>query len=243
MPGAAVAVAALLVSGVANAVLDVAGFTILQRGVSTDSRVPVFGLLEATVGIGMSAGGLIAPLLLAAWGARGALGIAGAILPIMAVATWPRVRRADDEAVVPERELALLRGIPLFARLPLTATERLAGSLEAATFAAGETIMREGDEGDRYLIISTGAVDVSTAGRLTNQCGPGEGLGEIALLHSVPRTATVVATQPTTGFFLSSAQFLAAIAGPTSSAAAGRVAAERLARTASGDAAGSAEIR
>jgi MFS family permease len=243
LPGAAVAVAALLVSGVANAVLDIAGFTILQRGVPTESRVQVFGLLEATAGIGMSAGGLVAPLLLAAWGARGALGIAGAILPIMAMATWPRVRRADDEAVVPELELALLRGIPLFARLPLTATERLAGSLEAATFAAGETIMREGDEGDRYLIISDGEVEVTAGGRLMNRCGAGEGVGEIALLHAVPRTATVVATRPTSGFYLSSAQFLAAIAGPTSAAAARDVAAERLARTARGASAGSGEDR
>jgi MFS family permease len=233
-PSPAVAIASLLVSGIANAVLDVAGFTVLQRGVPTTARVQVFGLLEATVGIGMSAGGLIVPLLLGAWGARGALGIAGAILPVMAVATWPRVHRADDEAVVPERELALLRGVPLFARLPMTAIERLAGSLEPASFVAGETIMREGDEGDRYLIIGAGAADVTAGGRLTNRCGPGDGIGEIALLQSVPRTATVVATEPTSGYFLSSADFLAAIAGPTSAAAARRIADERLARGASG---------
>jgi MFS family permease len=231
-PVPAVAVASFIVSGVANAVLDVAGFTLLQRGVPTAARVSVFGLLEATVGIGIGAGGLIAPLILAGLGGRGALAIAGAILPIMAVATWPRIRQADDEAIVPEREFALLRGIPLFARLPLTALERLAGALEPASFAAGEVIMREGEAGDRYVVIDDGEVEVTVGGRLLNRCGGGEGIGEIALLHAVPRTATAIATRPTTGFYLRSAEFLAAIAGPTSAAAAHRVAAERLARTA-----------
>lgn len=231
IPIPAVAIVALLVSGVANATLDIAGYTLLQRSVPTAGRVSVFGLLEAVVGLGVALGGLAAPVLIGAFGERGALAIAGALLPLAAVATWPRIQQVDDEAVVPERELALLRGIPLFARLPMSALERVAGELEPVGFAPGEVAIREGEPGDRYLIIAAGELEVTRAGRLVNRCGPGEGIGEIALLHAVPRSATVTAVTPTEGFALSSADFLAAVAGPTSAAAAQRVAEERLARS------------
>ena len=227
----AVAFAALFVSGVSNAILDVAGFTLLQRGIPTRSRMAVFGLLEAMIGVGISAGGIVAPILLAAVGPRGALAIAGAILPILAVASWPRINRVDDEALVPERELSVLRGLPIFARLPMTALERIAASIEEVHYNAGVAIMREGEPGDSYLIIAGGEVAVTVGGREINRCGPGEGSGEIALLRSVPRTATVTTTRPTTALHLHSADFLAAIAGPTSAAAAQRVADERLARS------------
>lgn len=231
IPVPAVAFLALFTSGVANAVLDVAGFTLLQRGIPTRSRTAVFGLLEAMVSSGVAIGGIAAPVLLVAVGDRGALAVAGAILPILAVATWPRVSRVDDEALVPERELAILRGLPLFTRLPMTAIERLAGAVTTVAYEAGETIMREGEAGDSYLIIADGEVTVTTAGREINRCGPGEGIGEIALLHAMPRTATVTTTRPTTGLYLGSADFLAAIAGPTSAAVARRVADERLSRS------------
>ena len=231
VPVPAVAIIALLVSGIANATLDIAGYTLLQRSVPTAGRVSVFGLLEAVVGLGVALGGLAAPILIGAFGERGALAIAGALLPLAAVATWPRIQQVDDEAVVPERELALLRGIPLFARLPMSALERVAGELEPVEFVPGEVAIREGEPGDRYLIIAAGELEITRAGRLVNRCGPGEGIGEIALLHSVPRSATVTAVTPTKGFALSSADFLAAVAGPTSAAAAQRVAEERLARS------------
>lgn len=233
-PNPLVAVASFLVSGVANGILDVAGFTLLQRGVPTSARAPVFGLLEAMVGAGMSAGSLAVPILLAAFGSRGALAISGAILPVLAVASWPRLVRADEEVVLPERQLGLLRGIPFFARLPMTALERIAGDLRPVAFGPADVIMAEGEPADGYLVIGSGTVDVTIGGRLVNRCRSGEGIGEIGLVRSVDRTATVTATVPTEGYWLSSEDFLAAIAGPTSAAAAATVAAERLARSPEG---------
>ena len=147
VPLAPVALAGFVASGVANGILDVAGFTLLQRGVPNAARVPVFGFFEATLGISAAAGALLAPLLNVAFGTREALGIAGAILPILAVASWPRINRVDDEAQIPDRELRLIRGIPMFAALPMTALERLAGALSPTAYALGETIFREGDPG------------------------------------------------------------------------------------------------
>jgi MFS family permease len=233
-PFAPVALVAYLVSGVANGVLDVAGFTLVQRSSPTAARLSVFGILEASVGATAAIGGLIAPLLIAAFGTQGALGVTGAILPILAVATWPRIKRADDEAQIPDHEVRLLRGIPLFAPLPMTALERIAGSLTPTSHAAGQTIFREGDPGDSYLIIADGEVEVSQAGWPVNRLGAGEGFGEIALLNAVPRTATVTALTATSGYALSGPEFLSAIAGPTSMAAATLIARERLARSAGG---------
>jgi MFS family permease len=226
-----VAVAGYVISGLGNGVLDVAGFTLVQRSVPNAARVPVFGLLEATIGVSAAIGGLIAPLLIEAFGTRGALGITGAILPILAVATWPQVDRVDDEARIPDEEIGLIRGIPLFASLPMTALERLATALRPMNRAAGETIFLEGDPGDVYVIIAEGDVEVSQGGRVINRLGGGEGIGEIALVKSVPRTATVRALTTTRGYELSGPDFQAAIAGPSSAAAARLVAEERLGRS------------
>lgn len=231
-PVVVVAVAAFVVSGAANGILDVAGFTLLQRSVPTAARVPVLGFLEATLGLSGAVGGLLAPILVAVFGNREALAITGALLPVLAIVTWPLIRRVDDEAMIPDDELELMRGIPLFAPLPMTALERIAGALTPTAHAAGETIFREGDPGDRYYIIATGEVEVMHGDREINRLGAGEGIGEIALLNSVPRTATVTALTPTDGYELCAPDFLAAIAGPTSMAAATLVANERLERSA-----------
>ena len=157
-PFTPVALAALAASGIANGILDVAGLTLLQRGVPTSARVHVLGTFEASVGVTQAIGSLLAPILILAFGSRGALGITGAILPVLAVATWPWILRVDDEAQIPDDELRLLRGIPLFAPLPMTALERLAGAMRPTAHAAGEVIYREGEPGDTYLIIAEGEV-------------------------------------------------------------------------------------
>lgn len=231
-PVPVLAFAGLFVSGLANAVLDVAGFTILQRTIPTSARVAAFGVIESMAGIFVPLGGLLVPALLALVGPQSALVVTGAVLPVVAMLTWPRTRLADDAALVREEELRLLRGIPLFEPLPMTALERIAAALEPASYPAGAKLMTEGEAGDRYFIIATGEAEVTQRGRRLVRCGPGEGVGEIALLRSVPRTATVTAIGEVAGFQLSAAAFRAAIAGPTSAAAAREVAAERLSRSA-----------
>jgi MFS family permease len=222
--------AALFVTGFSNALLDVSGFTILQRGVPASERVPVFGLLEGMVGFAMAAGGIVASLLVEAFGAPGALGIAGAILPILAVATWPQVSRLDRRSVGPEQEAAVLRAIPLFSPLPITAIERLASAARPVRFEPGEVIMRQGEPGETYLAIASGTVAIEIDGRPVATCQAGEGIGEIALLRRVPRTATATATTAVTGYLLEGPDFLAAIAGPASAAAAQSMVEERLHR-------------
>ena len=159
-----VALGAMVVTGFSNASLDIAGFTVLQRSFPPRERFAAFGLLEGAGGMGIALGGILGSVLVDLVGIRGALGLAGGLLPIMAVATWPRISRLELESLVPEERLALLRHVPLFAPLNLSTLERVASAMVPADVAAGEVLMREGDVGDRYLVIETGRADVSAQG-------------------------------------------------------------------------------
>jgi hypothetical protein len=89
-------------------------------------------------------------------------------------------------------ETALLAGIP---------SKQLAIALEmmvARRFAAGTIILREGDTGDSLYLITEGTVEVDTRDELGNRValgalGTGDFFGEVSLLTSRPRTATVTA--------------------------------------------------
>jgi MFS family permease len=230
-PFAAVALAALFAVGVSNAVLDISGFTLLQRGVRTEDRVAVFAVLEGLLGIGAFAGSLVAPALVAAFGARAAFVIAGAILPLLALATWRRIAHDAARTALGTEHLALLRRNPLFAPLPLTALDRLAERMVPVSFAKGEVLMREGEPGEHYLLISSGSVEVSSDARVLGVCEAGDGVGEIALLRSVPRTATVTARERIEAFAIDAETFLAAVAGPAAAALAETIVSARLGRS------------
>ncbi len=230
-PAAELALVALLVTGASNAVLDVSGFTLVQRAVRNEDRVTMFGVMEGLFGIGLLVGSLVGPVLVELLGARGGLAVAGAILPILALITRRPIAKRTRPSPLSEGQLALLRRNPLFAPLPLTALDRLAESLEAVSYAKSEVVMRQGEYGDKYVLIEEGEVDVSSDGRSLGTCGPGDGVGEIALLRRVPRTATVIARTHVEGYAIDSADFLTAVAGPAAAATAEALVSSRLERS------------
>lgn len=216
--------------GAANASLDVAGFTLLQRSVPNAVRARVFGALESVAAIGLATGAAITPAIVAAVGLESALVLVGALLPVLALVTFPMVRRADDAAIVPHRELALLRGIPMFSLLPLTMIEHLARGLEPVSFPAGEQVIAQGEPGDCFYVIGAGSVEIVHDGELVTVLGSGDGFGEIALLSERPRTASVVAREPMEGYRLVRPTFLEAVTGsPHAVTAAETLVSERLA--------------
>jgi MFS family permease len=227
-PSPAVALVAMLAIGVSNAVLDISGFTLVQRGVRNEDRMLVFGVLEGLLGVGLLLGSLVAPALVSLLGGRGAFVVAGAILPLFAVVSWRSILRSARRSALAENHIALLRRNPLFAPLPLTALDRLAEQLVPLSFEPGDVLMRKGEPGKHYLLIADGEVEVSDDGHVLRTCGTGEGIGEIALLHRVPRTATVTACSPVEAYAIDSGTFLAAVAGPSGSAMAAAIAASRL---------------
>ena len=229
IPNPLAAVAFLAVVGIGNAVLDVSGFTMLQRGVPNAYRGRIFGALEALVMLMVGVGSVLAPVLITALGIQGALIATGLILPVLALLSWRVVAVADGKAVIPARELALLRGVPMLAPLPLTVLEQVAGDLVPVYFATGERIIGRGEVGDRFYILAEGAAEVKVGRGTAVPMGPGDSFGEIALLRDVPRTATVNATGDVMAFALDRDAFVCAVSGDRQSAqAADAVIGERL---------------
>ena len=214
VPVAFVAVVALGVIGIGNSIVDVNALTIMQRvvpdAVLGRALGALQGLLRATLGIGA----LVAPGLIALVGAEWALVVTGAVLPVLALLTRPRLRAIDREASAPEAT-ELLRRVPLLAPLPESLLERLAREATPVHIPAGAPIVREGEIGDRFYVIRSGTVSI-----LGRTFGPGDGFGEIALLRDVPRTATASAVTDVELVALEREPFVAAVTGHAPSAAA-----------------------
>jgi MFS family permease len=213
VPWAGVALLSLAVVGAGNAVLDVAGFSLIQRSVPNAVRGRVFGMLEAIVMLTVGVGAALAPLLVALLGVQGALVATGLALPVLALVSWPWVSATDAHAIIPARELALLRGVPMLRLLPLTVLEQVASDLTAVHVAAGAEVIRQGEVGDRFYIVAEGTADVSVDGRQVRRLQAGESYGEIALLRDVPRTASVTASGDLVTFMLERDAFIHAVTG------------------------------
>ena len=211
--GLAGTVALLTVAGASRALLDVASRSLLQRSVPAQSLGQVFGLLEGLTMAGLAVGAVLVPVLVHLGGSRLALLGVAAVLPLAATAGGRALFSLDAHAPVPVVQIALLRSIPLFAELPAPALEGLAAALTPANVQAGTTLIRQGEEGDAYYAIAAGQLDVFQDGRFVRRCERGEGVGEIALLRAVPRTATVTARNDATVYKLAREPFLTAILG------------------------------
>ena len=225
----ALAAVASIVYGAAITLLDVLGRTMLQRTTTDDVLTRVFGAVEAMWLLGYAGGAAVAPALQSVVGLSWALAIAGAVVLVVAVASIGGLRAIDRASVLPERQLALLRNIAMFAPLPSVDLERLARQLDRIATPAGTDVIRQGDVGDRFYVIDEGSFDVLVDGHRVNTLDEGAFFGEIALLHDVPRTATVRATGDGAVWALDQEEFLTTVTGlPQSETAAHAISAERL---------------
>jgi CRP-like cAMP-binding protein len=141
-------------------------------------------------------------------------------LSLAVSAAFPAPRKiAKDGAVPPELERIVLRAMAkkpedrypsvLALREDLARFMRGGGDFPRKTFAAGATIIREGEEGDAAYIIVAGRCDIQkelpSGTETLMSIGPGAVFGEMAIMTVGPRTATVVATEPTTVLVVTSA--------------------------------------
>ena len=92
-----------------------------------------------------------------------------------------------------DAKVDLLRGVPLFSDLSKTELAKIAAIAEEWEVAQGETLMWEGLLASDFVILVEGSLLVTRKGRRVNQLGPGDFLGEIALLTGGRRSATVSA--------------------------------------------------
>ncbi len=141
-------------------------------------------------------------------------------LSLAASGSFPSPRKVAKDGVVPvELERMILRAMskapadryPTVAALreDLVRFMRGGGDFPRKTFDAGETIIREGEQGNAAYIIVAGQCDIQkelpSGTETLMSIGPGAVFGEMAIMTEGPRTATVVATEPTTVLVLTPA--------------------------------------
>jgi small-conductance mechanosensitive channel len=108
------------------------------------------------------------------------------------------VAATETEAECCERLAGVLGRVPLFASLDGVELRSLAGAAAEQAFAAGETVIRQGDPGTSMYVIETGRVAVTAALAATPatrlaELGPGDFFGEMSLVTGAARSATVTA--------------------------------------------------
>jgi putative peptide zinc metalloprotease protein len=105
----------------------------------------------------------------------------------------------------------LLRQLPLFSELDGLQIQQVAAQLEEEHLEAGTVFIRQGEIGEKFYVIEGGRVEVfvteNREERVVAERGPGEYVGEIALLLEVPRTASVRTLVPTRLLALSRQDF------------------------------------
>jgi putative ABC transport system ATP-binding protein len=104
-----------------------------------------------------------------------------------------------------------LRAVDLFQALTPAQLTAVAEKMTKRHFSPGETIIREGESGEEFFLISNGEVDVVRADHEVARLGRGEFFGEVALISGEPRNATIVATEPLDTFVLGKSDFQAAV--------------------------------
>jgi Cyclic nucleotide-binding domain len=218
LPYTPVVLGLMCVVGIGNALVDVGLFTLLPRLVPDSLLGRTFGSLEGLIALSVAAGSLITPLVITLLGLRGALLALGLVAPAAAALAWRRLRLIDGSIVHIDEEIAVLRQLVLFQRLPLPMIENLAARVGLRTVPAGVEVFHQGDAGDFFYVIEDGKADVMGDGRVIRSLGPGECFGEIALLNDTPRTATVRARTLLRLHALSGPDFLLAVSSYSASA-------------------------
>ena len=90
-------------------------------------------------------------------------------------------------------KIDLLKRVPLFDKCSKKDLQNIAQIADELDLRAGKVLIQEGERGREFFVIVEGEVEVRRKGRKVATLGPGNFVGEMALLSKVPRTATVTA--------------------------------------------------
>jgi CRP/FNR family transcriptional regulator, cyclic AMP receptor protein len=104
-------------------------------------------------------------------------------------------------------KLESLANVELFRRCSGKDLEALAAVTEERTVPAGTVLCDQGRVADELFVVVSGTAEVAVAGDVVATVGPGEPIGEMALLDHLPRSATVTARSEMSLYCIEAARF------------------------------------
>jgi CRP-like cAMP-binding protein len=104
-------------------------------------------------------------------------------------------------------KIELLKRVPLFERCSKRELEAIAGLADELDLPSARNLTREGAPGWEFIVLVEGEADVVRKGKVVNELGPGDFVGEIALVSGGPRTATVKTRGPSRILVLTASAF------------------------------------
>lgn len=219
-PPIAAGIPVQIARGIGSVVVTSTLISGLQRAVPSPMAGRVFGMMQSLVLAGTCLGAVAAPILLAAAGYETALVVAAVVPIALQLLLFPGLhrfdRRQEDLVAALEPRLATLRSLRLLHAASRGTLYEIADGIVELWVGPNTVIVREGDEADALYILVAGAVEVTALqdGQpvvLRRMTAP-DYFGEIGLIHGVPRTATVTATDPADLWKVPAEVFLSAVA-------------------------------
>jgi CRP-like cAMP-binding protein/predicted MFS family arabinose efflux permease len=230
-----------VISGIGMIVVDVLAFTSLQRDLPREVLSRVLGVFDAIILAFTVAASFIGAALLSSGSLDRTLVLIGFGFPAASLLGLPALLKADRASAAVVARLApivkLLGALDLFAGATHPMLERLAASTKEEHPPAGTVLIRQGDDADALWVLVEGSLAISARGaagldiELPVVEAPGY-VGELGLLHSAPRSATVTTIGSTVLLRIEGQDFLDAIETAASSVSLQTTAVVRLARTA-----------
>jgi CRP-like cAMP-binding protein len=104
-----------------------------------------------------------------------------------------------------------LQSVPMFASCTTEQLDHLANLADSVTITDGNDVVREGEAGDEFFVVTNGKLRVTRGGKEVTGLGVGDYLGELALFDPAPRNATVTADGVVTVLRLSRSAFVTAL--------------------------------
>jgi CRP-like cAMP-binding protein len=199
--------------GAAMAVADATSLSLLHRLLHSDVLSRVVGVMEALKLASEGIGALLAPALVALFGLRTALIVAGLPLPVIGLLGARQITHADSAATGRAALVRLLHRVRVLRSLDMPALEDVAARVSALHEPAGSEVVRQGEFGDRFYMIAGGEAEVRVGGYPVARLAAGTGFGERALLRDSPRTATVRAVTDLDLWALGREDFLTVMTG------------------------------
>jgi CRP-like cAMP-binding protein len=100
-----------------------------------------------------------------------------------------------------------IKQVPLFSKLSKLSLAEVASIADEIDLPQGKELTHEGDRGREFFVLLEGEAEVRQHGDEINRLGPGDFLGEIALITKQPRTATVTTTSPVRALVITERDF------------------------------------